>query len=126
LREGGRLEGVDDDGGGGDVQLEVKLSSLKAEHRRNEQILREQDRQIRYLKQQLSLKASGIAANPGASPSTHKMREKICVDRKALEKEYRKMSKKGKLKTGEFKAFLTNIGFKKAQMLPSVYLKPLI
>merc|ERR1711871_31644 len=97
-----------------DASLSVKLDALKAEHRLNDQTLREQDKQIRYLKQQLSLKAAGIKS---AVKSKSKVIERtpVIVDRKLLEAEYKKVARRGKLKIGEFKAFLNNIGFKKSQ-----------
>lgn len=71
-----------------DASLSVKLDALKAEHRLNDQTLREQDKQIRYLKQQLSLKAAGIKSVAKSSKSKVTARAPVIVDRKLLEAEY--------------------------------------
>ena len=100
-------------------KLEMHLSTLKATHKLNENLLKDKDREILYLKQQLALKSAGIktaaGGGGGGAASKHRPLEKITVSKDQLEREYKKVARKGKLRISEFKAFLTNIGFAKSQ-----------
>ena len=98
--------------------LEIKLAELKAEYKMNNDTLKQKDREILYLKQQLALKSAGIktaARGSGKVSSSYRPVEPIIVSKDRLEREYKKVARKGKLRVSEFKAFLTNIGFEKSQ-----------
>ena len=99
--------------------LELRLAALKAEHKMNDGMLKDKDREILYLKQQLALKSAGIKtaarSGGGGASAKHRPVEKITIQKDQLEREYKKVARKGKLRMSEFKAFLTNIGFAKSQ-----------
>ena len=98
--------------------MSLKLNTLKSQWKANEQEIKEKDAEINYLKQQLALKSAGIkqaAAGSRGKGKSHRVVDRIVVPKEQLEVEYRKVARRGKLKIAEFKAFLTTIGFAKAQ-----------